>query len=106
MKMVSTKTEEKHADSVEYDGRPRLHLDDDMIEKLGIKGIPAPGTVFMLQAKAIAERVTAHAEEAEEVAVEGNKPDVSICLILAEIGLQPASTSSAEQASMLYGDEE
>jgi len=89
-----------------YDSRPRLYLNDDLVEQLGLKGIPAPGTVFVLQAKAVAVSVTASAEEADEVATEGNTPDVSICLVLAELGVEPTSTSDAERAGMLYGKEE
>ena len=105
MRMVSTKIEEQHADAAEYDGRPRLYLCDDIVEKLGLKGIPAPGTVFTLQARVVAERVEAHAEEAEEVATEGNTPDVSLSLILTDISLSPATASDAQRATMLYGGE-
>lgn len=106
MQMVSTKTEEKHADAHEYDGRPRIYLDDDVVEKLGLGGIPAPGTVFMMQARVVAERVIAEAEEAEEVATEGNKPDVSICIILTDVGLSPEKVSDKDRAKALYGSEE
>lgn len=106
MQMVSTKTEEKHADAAMYDGRPRIYLDDDIVEKLGLKGIPAPGQVFAMQAKVVAERVTASAEEAEEVATEGNAPDVSLCLILTDVALTPATASNTERAAALYGKED
>lgn len=106
MQMVSTKTEEQHADALEYDERPRIYLSDDVVEKLGLSGIPAPGTVFMMQARVVAERVTAEAEEVEEVATEGNKPDVSICLILTDVGLTPQKVSDKDRAKALYGSEE
>lgn len=109
MKMVSTKVEAEQGPSVaEYDGRPRLYLCDDIVEKLGLKGIPAPGTVFTLQARVVAERVTAEAEETEEVAMEGMTPDVSLSLIVTDVGLQPVSVSDAERARALYdaGSEE
>lgn len=101
MKMVSTKTEEQHDDAATYDERPRLFLCDDIVEKLGISGIPAPGTVFTLQARVVAERVQAEAEEAAE----GNKPDVTLTLILTDIGLEPARVSDSQRATMLYGGE-
>lgn len=107
MKLVSTqKTKETYPDVTSYDDRPRVYLDDDLVERLGLAGIPAPGTVFTLQAKAVAESVTASVEETAETATEGNKPDVRICLVLAEIGVAPASASDAERASMLYGEDE
>ena len=106
MQMVSTKTEEQHADAVQYDPRPRIYLDDDVVEKLGLKGIPAPGTVFTMQARVVAERVEARAEEAEEVATEGTAPDVSMCLILTDVGLQPEKAGDGERAKALYGGEE
>lgn len=105
MQMVSTKVEEQHADAATYDSRPRLYLDDDIVEKLGLASIPAPGTVFAMQARAVAESVTASAEEAEEVATEGNKPDVRMCLIITDVGLSPAKTSDTERATLLYGGE-
>ena len=106
MQMVSTKTEEQHADAAEYDSRPRIYLDDDVVEKLDLGGIPAPGTVFTMQARVVAERVIAAAEEAKEVATEGNTPDVSICLILTDVGLTPEKVSDKDRAKALYGSEE
>ena len=106
MNMVSTKTDSESASSdLSYDGRPRIYLDDDIIEKLGIKGIPEPGTVFAMQARVVAERVTASAEEPDEVAAESSSPDVSLCLILTDVGLQPVTVSDAERARALYDSE-
>jgi len=99
MQMVSTKVEEQPSGELEYDSRPRIYLDDDLVEKLGLKGIPAPGTVFAMKALAVAERVTAEAEE-------GGEPDVSLCLILTEVGLTPTKVSDSERAKSLYGSEE
>lgn len=105
MQMVSTKVEENEPSIASYDGRPRLYLCDDIVEKLGLKGIPAPGTVFSLQARVVAERVEAHAEEADEAATEGKTPDVSLSLILTDIGLAPQNVSDTERASLLYSKE-
>ena len=106
MNLVSTKTDSEAQESpAQYDGRPRIYLDDDIVEKLGLKGIPEPGTVFALQGRVVAERVTASAEEADEVAAEGATPDVSLCLILTDVGLQPVTVSDAERARALYDSE-
>lgn len=107
MKMVSTKTDKKGSnEACAYDGRPRIYLDDDVVEKLGLGGVPAPGAMFVLQGRVVAERVTASAEEADEVATEGTAPDVSLCLILTDVALQPVTVSDAERAQALYGSED
>lgn len=105
MKMVSMDTGDDDAPQVaSYDCCPCIYLNDDQVEALGIQGMPAPGTVFMLQARAVVTRVTAEAEEAEEVAAEGNKPDVCMTLKIAEMGVTPAGVSDGERATLLYGD--
>ena len=103
MKLVSMNTGDAGPDMASYDCCPCIYLNDDQVEALGIKGMPAPGTVFTLQARAVVTSVTAHAEEADEVATEGTKPDVSLSLKLVEMGVAAAGASSAEQATMLYG---
>ena len=102
MQMVSMNIKPEADDAVPegYDSRPCLYLNDDQVEALGIKGMPAPGTVFTLQCRAVVTRVTAEAEEADEVAKEGNAPDVNLTLCITDMG---ASLSGADAASMLYG---
>ena len=85
----------------DYDPSPRVYLSDDQVEALGIKAMPAPGTVFMLHARAVVSSVTASAEEPDEVAAEGKGPDISLTLCLCEVGLE--ATSSPGTAKALYG---
>lgn len=84
----------------DYDCSPCIYLTEDQVEALGITGMPAPGTVFMLQAHAVVTSVTARAEESDEVAKEGNAPDVSLSLKLTDMGV---SRSGKDNASILYG---
>lgn len=102
MPMVSLKTSAEPDDVAPsgYDDRPCIHLNDDQVEALGITGMPAPGTVFMLQCRAVVERVTAEAEEADEKVAEGGAPDVSLSLKITDMA---ASRSGGDAASMLYG---
>lgn len=102
MKLVAMNIKDDDGmDSKEYDGSPCVYLNDDQVEALGIKNMPAPGTVFTLQARAVVRSVTATAEEPDEVAAEGKGPDISLTLCLTDIGIEP--TSSAGTASALYG---
>jgi hypothetical protein len=98
--MVSMKTEAGVAEAPSYDCCPCIYLNDDQVEALGIKGLPAPGTVFTLQCRAVVESITARAEEADEKAAEGGKPDVSLSLKITDMA---ASRSGGDTASMLYG---
>lgn len=84
------------------DGCPCIYLDDDQVEALGIKGMPAPGTVFMLRCRAVVERVTAEGEEPEEG--EESAPDVSLTLKITDMEVAPGAASTEARASMLYGD--
>lgn len=106
MQMVSMKTDEdSEVAPATYDCCPCIYLNDDQVEALGIKGMPLPGTVFMIQARAVVTSVSAHAEEADEVATEGTEPDVSLSLKITDMGLTPAKTSDTERATLLYGGE-
>lgn len=82
-----------------FDCCPCIYLNDDQVEALGIKGMPAPGVVFTLQCRAVVTRVTAEAEEADEVAKEGNAPDVSLSLKITDMA---ATRSEAAPSSVLY----
>jgi len=88
--------------SGDYDCSPTIHLSDEQCEALGITTAPAPGTVYMLKVRAVATRVTAEAEEADEVKAEGNAPDISLTLKLTDIEI--AQGGGKDAASMLYGD--
>ena len=100
---MDIKGDDSVAPSNEFDASPCIYLTDDQVEALGIKGMPAPGAVFMLQARAVVQSVTASAEEPEESAAEGAAPDVSLSLRLVAIALQPGGKSSTEMAASLYG---
>lgn len=88
----------------EYNACPCIYLNDDQVEALGIKEPPAPGTTYVLRVVAVATRVTAEAEEPDEVATEGNAPDVSLELRLTDIEIQSNSAvRQGQAATMLYG---
>lgn len=102
MAMVSMKTDmDSVVASATYDCCPCVYLNDDQVEALGIKGMPAPGTVFTIQARGIVASVSAHAEEADE----RGKPEVSLSLKITDMGLTPAAASDEQRATMLYGGE-
>lgn len=104
MQLVSMNIKDDDASvSSDYDPSPCIYLTDDQVEALGINGMPPPGTVFTLQARAVVTSVTASAEEPDEVAEEGNAPDVSLSLRLTDIGLGGAKADSAKTATVLYG---
>lgn len=83
------------------DGCPCIYLSDDQVEALGIQGMPAPGTVFTLRARAVVERMTAEGEEPDEG--EDSSPDVSLTLKITDMEVSPGGPSTETQASMLYG---
>lgn len=90
--------------SSDYDASPCVYLNDAQVEALGIKTVPAPGTVYQLQARAVVQSVTASAEEPDEVVTEGQAPDIRLTLVLTAIGLAPgAGKSDTEVAASLYG---
>jgi hypothetical protein len=86
----------------DYNCCPTIYLSDDQCEALGITTAPAPGTVYMLKVRAVATRVTAEVEEADEVKAEGNKPDISLSLQLSDIEIMQGG--GQDTAAMLYGD--
>lgn len=110
MRMISTAIKpetgeaEEMAPEFKPDPRPRLYLDDDIVEALGLAGVPTPGAVFNIQGRAVVERVTAEIEESGEAKREGKAPDVELCLVLTEMGMEPAA-SNAQRATVLYGDD-
>ena len=87
--------------SVGMDYCPTIYLNCEQCEALGITGMPAPGTVYMLRVKAVVKRVTAEAEEAGEVATEGSAPDVSLTLSLTDMEITQGG--GKEVSSLLYG---
>lgn len=84
--------------SAEYDPSPVLYLNDDQVEALGIKGVPAPGVVFSLRCRAVVTGVRAEGEEPGEG--EGDAPDVSLTLRITDM---EATRSEASATSVLYG---
>ena len=107
MKLVSMKREPDEgaeatagADDTPYGYGLVLRLDDDQCEALGIKSPPAPGTVYMVQARAFVQSVSIEAEEASEVGAEGNAPDVMMSLQITDMSLDPQGRSVA---ASLYG---
>jgi hypothetical protein len=95
---MNTKPDESMA---EYDCCPTIYLNDDQVEALGIKGMPAPGTVMMLTARVVVTRVTAEAEEPDEAAAEGRAPDISLSLKITDMEVTKQN-SSQDIADALY----
>jgi hypothetical protein len=85
----------------DYNASPTIYLTNDQCEALGITAAPAPGTVYMLKVRAVAMRVMAEVEEADEVKAEGAGPDISLTLQLTDMEISNGGVSNA--ASMLYG---
>jgi hypothetical protein len=85
----------------EYDCCPCIYLNDDQVEALGIKGMPAPGTVMMLTAKVVVTKVTAEAGEPDETAAEGGAPDISLSLKITDMEVTKQN-SSQDIADALY----
>ena len=86
----------------EYDPSPTIYLSDDQCEALGITGMPAPGTVYMLRVRAVVTRMTATAEETDEAKAEGNTPDVRLDLTLTDMEI--IQGGGKDTASLLYGE--
>ena len=102
MPLASMNVKEDSPEAVsEYDPSPCIYLNDDQVEALGIKGMPAPGTVMMTTARVVVTRVSAEAEEAEEVAEEGKAPDVSLSLKITDMEVTKQN-SSDDIANSLY----
>lgn len=87
--------------SVQMDCCPTIYLNCEQCEALGITGMPPPGTIYMLRVKAVVKRITAEAEEADEVASEGDSPDVSLTLSLTDMEI--VQGGGKEASSLLYG---
>ncbi|WP_288080828.1 hypothetical protein [Pseudomonas sp.] len=103
---MNVSSNEAMSSSDDYNAAPCIYLNDDQVEALGIKEPPKPGTVFMLKVKAVATRVTAEAEEADEQATEGNAPDVSLTLRLDDIEITGnGGLTQSAAATMLYGSQ-
>ena len=87
--------------AADYDASPTIYLNDDQVEALGLKN-PVAGTVYNLKVVAKATRVTTSQEEPDEVAAEGNAPDVSLTLMLTDIEVV-SGDSGKSIADSLYG---
>lgn len=79
---------------------PTIYLNGEQTEALGITGLPAPGTVYMLKVRAVVCRMSAEAESPDEVAKEGNQPDVNLTLDCTDMEVVSGGKDSA---SLLYG---
>jgi len=101
--MTKVKSDD-YAMPMSQDCCPCIYLSDEQVEALGIKGMPAPGTAFTLQAHAVVTSMTARAEEASEAATEGTAPDVSLSIKLVAMAMTPAGTTDSDRASVLYGE--
>lgn len=99
---MDIKDDDAEQPSVDYDRSPCLYLSDDQVEALGITAMPAPGTSMAMHARVVVRSVTASAEEPDEVAAEGNKPDISLVLCVVEMELTPPAATGST-ASRLYG---
>ncbi len=83
-----------------YDCCPVIHLNDDQVEALGIKGIPVPGTGVRLVCMAVVQSVRAEAEEADEKE-KPSGPDVYLTLKITDMeATQP--TKPSDMAAGLY----
>ena len=102
MTSMNIKSDDSCCPSGDYDNSPTIYLTDDQCEALGITSAPAPGTVYMLKVRAVATRVTAEAEEADETKAEGDGPDISLTLKLSDIEIMQGG--GKDTASLLYGD--
>lgn len=104
MALVSMNTDDTTEDDSagEYDPSPIIHLNDDQVEALGIKGMPAPGVVFSLQCRAVVTRVAAEGEESDEQKTEGSAPDVYLTLRVTHMSATRTETSAA---ATLYGED-
>lgn len=101
MQMVSMNVDDDDAVRPQgYDCCPRIYLNAEQVEALGIQGMPEPGTVFLVQAHAVVTSMTATAEQDNEEKAEGKGTDVSLSLKLVEMAAQPAG---GDKASVLYG---
>lgn len=80
---------------------PVIYLNDDQVEALGIKGLPAPGTTYTLTVQAVATQVTASVEEPDEKDEEGSEPDVALALTLTDI--EVSNQQGPDAAQVLYG---
>ena len=102
MVSMNIKGDQDCAPMGEYNNSPTIYLTDDQCEALGITSAPEPGTVYMLKVRAVATRVTAEMEESDEVATEGDAPDISLTLLLTDMEIVQGGGKST--ASMLYGE--
>lgn len=96
MANMNIKSDDMVAPSADYDASPCIYLTDDQVEALGITGVPLPGKTYQLKVVAVVESVTATAEEADEVAEEGSKPDVRLSLKLTDITVVDSGKSIAD----------
>ena len=79
---------------------PCIYLNGEQTEALGITEMPVPGSVIMLKVRAVVKRVTASAESPDEVAEEGNKPDLDLTLECTDMEVV---SGGKDTATMLYG---
>ena len=99
---MDVKEDEGRSDDMPgYDCCPCIYLNDDQVEALGITSMPEPGSVMMLTARVVVSRVTAEAEEADEVKTEGSKPDISLTLTITDMEVTKQN-SSQDIADALY----
>lgn len=101
MASMNIKSDDMVAPSDDYDPSPCIYLSDDQVEALGITDVPLPGKTYQLKVVAVATSVTAEAEESDEKAAEGSKPDVRLTLKLTDITVVDSGKSIA---STLYQD--
>ena len=99
MALVSLKTESDYAApmSAEYGYGTSINLTDDQCKALGITSPPPAGTVFAVNALAVAESVTERMEGDEG-------PQVCMCLQLTAMELTPEKPRTrASMAAAMYG---
>lgn len=102
MPLVSMKTDESRAYSSEpspYGYGLSIRLNEDQCKALGIVSPPPAGTVYTVEARAVAREVTQEVEN-----VDKPQTEVCMCLQITDLSLGPAPTQGPSAASVLYGD--
>lgn len=104
-KLVSTKlskadrekaSEPMAMDAPEYPWGMRLRFEKDLVDKLGLKDLPAVGTEIKIEAVICVEENWSR--EAERGA------DRGFCAVVCEIGLDNDEDDKPSGASVMYGD--
>lgn len=89
-------TEPSVSDAPQYPYGLCLDLNDDALEKLGMKTLPAVGTEMSLMARVVVTRTSAYQTQ-------GNESETCLGLQITDMELGPAQADPAKAAAKLYG---